>query len=132
MSVTIACVSDEEKFTGDVYSYLISELQKRKGPEESKNLQVSAELVRLDESNKEIQIDTFIPKELIKHILQSFLKSDPIRFKDYDVVEFGDAFTIGRILDPSKRDMFSCEICGFFTPYAEELQTHRMTHYGIG
>jgi hypothetical protein len=128
----IACISDEEKFAGDVYNYLISELQKQKDLDQSKNLKVNADLIKLDESNKEIQIDTSIPKEIIKQILQSFLKSDPVKFKDYDVVEFGDAFTIGRILDPSKRDMFSCEICGFFTPYAEELQTHRMTHYGIG
>ncbi|MGI0035991.1 MAG: hypothetical protein ACRD98_08990, partial [Nitrososphaera sp.] len=66
-----------------------------------------------------------MPREMIKWILESFLKSNPSRFKEYRVIELGNTFTIGRILHPSQMEMSTCEICGFFTPYSEELQTHR-------
>lgn len=69
---------------------------------------------------------------MIKWILESYLKSNASKFKDYKVIEFGDAFTIGRLLPLLQMEMQTCEICGFFTPYAEEIQTHRMTHFGIG
>ena len=129
----ITCVSDEEAFAKDVYDYMYSELEKQRQFEESKNLRIERELVRLVEDDNEIQIDqrTLVPKGMIKQILQSFLKSNPARFKDYDVIEFGDTFTIGRVLPPSQMEMLTCEICGFFTPYLEELHTHRMTHFGV-
>jgi hypothetical protein len=129
----ITCVSDDEGFANDVYENLFSELEKQSQLEEGKDLRVARELVRYVADDNQIQIDrsALVPKEMIKWILQTFLRSDTTRFKDYDVIEFGGAFTIGRILHPSKMEMFSCEICGFFTPYSEELYTHRMTHFGI-
>jgi len=113
---------------------LFSRLEKQKQFEDGKNLQITKELIRFVDVDKAIHIDndTLVPMGMIKWVLDSFLKSDTVRFKDHDVIEFGDTFTIGKILDPSKKEFLSCEICGFFTPYTEELHTHRMTHYGLG
>lgn len=128
----ITCVSDDDNFAKEVYDYLLCELEKQEQFKESKGLRVSPELVKLAEDNEiHVDSDTLAPSGMIKWILQSFLDSDPTRFKGYGVIEFGDTFTIGRILDQSKMEMSACEICGFFTPYSGELYTHRMTHFGI-
>ena len=133
VEIIIACVSDEAAFPSGVYNYLLSELAKQNHLEEGRLIRVNPELITLDPIENEIHIDssTNIPRGMVKWILQSFLDEDATKFKDYGVVEFGGAFMIGRILDPSKMEMYTCEICGFFTPYSEEIQTHRMTHFGI-
>ena len=130
----VTCVSNDDSFATEVYEYLFSKLEKQKQFEDGKNLQITKELIRFVDEDNAIHIDndTLVPTGMIKWILDSFLKSDTVRFKDHDVIEFGDTFTIGKILDPTKQELLSCEICGFFTPYAEELHTHRMTHYGLG
>ena len=129
----IACVSDEEDFAKAVYDYLYAELEKQKKFASSRNLHVTPEVIILTADNNEIHVDAAagVPKGMLKSILESYLKSNSPKFNEYGVIEFGDAFTIGRILHPSKMEMLTCEICGFFTPYIEELQTHRMTHFGI-
>ncbi|GEM_PF-3192975 len=131
--ITIACVSENDGFAREVYDYLYSELEKQRQFEDSKDIRVSKELITLLEDTKEIHIDcdTLIPMGMIKWVLQSFLESDPARFKDHDVVELGDSFTIGPVLHPSKMEMYTCELCGFFYAHEEELYTHRTTHLGI-
>lgn len=131
--ITVVCVSSEEDFAKGVYDYLYAHLEKLTQFEEGKDLQVTPDRIMLDADSGEIHIELALgaPKNIIKCILESYLKSDPSRFKDYGVIEFGDAFTIGRILHPSQMEMLICEICGFFTPYSAELYTHRMTHFGI-
>ena len=130
----ITCISDDETFADRVYGYLLSELERHSQLNEGKNFRISADLIKLIQPDNEIHMEQSaqIPTSLIKGILQSFLKQDSAKYKGYDVIEFGGQFTIGRVLHPSEMDMFTCEICGFFTPYSEELQTHRMTHFGIG
>lgn len=132
--IVITCVSNDETFAKEIYDYLFSKLEKQKQFEDGKNLRITTELIKFVAQDSEIRIhhDTLVPMGMIKWTLESFLKSDPVRFKDHDVIEFGDTFTIGKLLDPSKAELLACEICGFFTPYAEELHTHRMTHYGLG
>jgi hypothetical protein len=129
----ITCVSDELAFANNVYEHLYEQLERQKQFEETKDILVTRELVRLDADNNQIHVDatSHVPKGMIKQILESYLKLDPSKFKDYGVIEFGDTFTIGRILHPSQMEMLTCEICGFFTPYSAELYTHRMTHFGI-
>jgi hypothetical protein len=146
-SLIITCISDDSiQFAKEVYDYLYSKLEQQKAQftEESKGLNVAQDLITLHVREKgegeqaggeesQIRVDRLanIPKGMIKWILESFLKSNPSRFKDYEVIELGETFTIGRVLSPSKMEMLTCEICGFFTPYSEELYTHRMTHFGI-
>ena len=129
----ITCVSDELAFANNVYGHLYEQLERQKQFEGTKDILVTRELVRLDADNNQIHVDatSHVPKGMIKQILESYLKLDPSKFKDYGVIEFGDTFTIGRILHPSQMEMLTCEICGFFTPYSAELYTHRMTHFGI-
>lgn len=133
--IIITCVSDIPDFAADVYDYLNSELERQKVLEEGKHFQISKESVRVNLEENQIYVDrsTLVQNGLIKLILQSFLKSNPTKFKDYDVFEIADTFTIGKVLDLSKSDaiMHTCEICGFFTPYSEEIYTHRMTHFGL-
>jgi len=132
-NVSITCISDEDGIAREVYDYLYSKLEQQKQFEEGKDLKINRDLITLVEDENQICLDraTLVPNGMIKWILQSFLKTNPTRFKDYDIIEIGDTFTIGRILHPSKMEMLTCEICGFFTPYTEELYTHRMTHFGI-
>lgn len=130
--IVISCVGSDE-FAREVYDYLYSGLESQKKFEGSRAMLVSSELVLL--AGDEIHIDhkSLVPKGMIKWILESFLKSDPSRFKDHRVIEFGDTFTVGAVIDPAKVEgMHTCDFCGYFTPYAEELHTHRMTHYGFG
>jgi hypothetical protein len=129
----ITCISDKEGFAKDVYEYLYAELEKQKQFEESKNLRVTSGLVRLLPDNNEIHIDegTQVPKGMIKWILEQYIKSNATRFKDYGVIEFGDTFTVGKLLPATKMGIYSCEICSYSTPYPEEIYTHRMTHFGL-
>ena len=129
----IVCVSDEEAFAHDVYEYLFGKLEKQKRIEETKHILVTPEHIRFVADDKQIHVDATsrVPNGMIKWILESYLKSDPSRFKEYGVIEFGDTFTISRILHPEQMEMLTCEICGFFTPYSAELYTRRMTHFGI-
>jgi hypothetical protein len=132
-AILITCVSDEQAFAHEVYQHLYEQLERQRQFEESKDILVSHQHVRLDADNNQIHLDvaSHVPKGMIKWILESYLKANPTKFKDYGVIEFGDTFTIGRILHPSQMEMLTCEICGFFTPYSTELYTHRMTHFGI-
>jgi hypothetical protein len=129
--LVITCVSDLEGFAQEVYDHLYSALEKQRQFEDGRSLQVDRDLVTM--TGNEIQVDgrTNAPAGMVKWVLESFLKENKDRFKDYTVIEFGDALTIGKVLPPSKMDLSTCEICGFFTPYSEELQTHRMTHFGL-
>ena len=130
---TITCVSDEETFTDDVYNHLYEQLEKQSHFEQGEDIVVTPELVKLEADDNQIHVDatSHVPRQMIKWILESYLKSSPSKFNDYGVIEIGDTFTIGRILNPSQMEMLTCEICGFFTPYSAELYTHRMTHFGI-
>lgn len=129
----ITCISDDQTFVQDVYEHLNGQLEKQTNLEESEDFFVTPELVSLDIDKNQIHVDarSRVLMGMIKRILGSYLRSNPSRFKDYDVIEFGDALNIGRISHPSQMEMLTCEICGFFTPYSEELHPHRMTHFGI-
>jgi hypothetical protein len=141
--IIITCTSDDKGFANEVYDFLYSELDKQKQFEDGKKLEVKKEFINLiieeDAENKnnnlyEIHIDdhAHIPKGMVNWILQSFLKSDPNRFKEYDVIEFDNTFTIGKVINLSNVEgVHTCEICGFFTPYEEELYTHRLTHFNV-
>lgn len=94
-------------------------------------MRIDRELVKLEGEEIVVDFRTGVPRGMVKWALESFLRENGEKFKDYRVVEFGDSVTIGRILPSSEMELHSCEICGFFTPYAEELQTHRMTHFGV-
>ena len=127
----ITCISDDERFASEVYEYLFSTLEKQRQFEEGKDIRVDKHLVALLDNEIKLDSSAMVPKGMVKWALESFLQQDKEKFKDYGVIEFGDGFTIGKILPASKMEMLTCEICGFFTPYAAELTTHRMTHFGI-
>ncbi len=129
--LTIVCISDLDGFAAKVYDYVYPLLEKQTSFDAGSDMQISRESVQLE--GEEIRVDpkSHVPRVMVKWALESFLQENKAEFKDYGVVEFGDSFTIGRILPASEMEMQTCEICGYFTPYREELQTHRMTHFGV-
>lgn len=129
--LVVTCISDYEGFASQVYDHLLAMLQRQQAFDEGKHLRVDRQLVRLAENEILVNRETNVPIKMVKWALESFLESNRDKFKDYGVIEFGDALTIGRVLHPSKMDMRTCEICGFFTPHEGEVETHRMTHFGL-
>ena len=107
--IVVSCAGDSD-LAKDLYDYLYSKTK-------------DVELVE-----DEIEIDK-VDKKLIAVLLNSFVKSNDGP-KDYSVIEFGNTFTVGIAIRPEKVGMHTCELCGYFTPYQEELYTHRMTHIG--
>jgi hypothetical protein len=129
----ITCISNEESFGKEVYEYLYSELEKQQQYEEGKELRITSALIMFVAESNEIHIDESakVPNGMIKWILERYIKSNPARFEDYDIIQFGDTFTIGKLLPAREMGLYSCEICSYSTPYQEELYTHRMMHYGL-
>ncbi len=129
-NLVIACVSDQESFAKHVYDELLAILERQREEKEGKLLKLDKELIALDGDEITVHESAGVPREMVKWALESLVRRDPEKFKGYQVIEFGDSITIGRVLDPSKMEMATCEISGYFTPYEGELQTHRMTHFG--
>jgi len=132
----INCISGDSTFTKEVYDYLYTGLEKQRAFEDSKDIRISKELITIsEEDNSQIYIDrsALVPNGMIKWILQSYLKTNPAKFKDFDVIEIANTFTIGRILHPSKIEelLLTCDMCSYITPYEEQLLLHRMTHGNV-
>jgi hypothetical protein len=114
--IVISCAGDSA-LARDIYDYARSSVNDTK-------------YILLDED--EIGIDrSLISRETIKQILESFVKSNPERLKDYQVVESGDTFVVAIVVEPSKMvGLLACEMCGYFTPYPEEMFVHKRMHAG--
>ena len=108
--IIVSCAGDSD-LAKHLYGYLYSKMK-------------GVELVE-----DEIEIDGKAAKKVVAELLNSFVKSND-GLKDYSVIEFGNTFTVGIAIRPEKVGMHTCELCGYFTPYQEELYTHRMTHLG--
>lgn len=127
--IIISCAGDAE-FAKGVYGYIYSYLEDQQKSKEGQNMRIGKGLISLLGDEIHIDSNSHVPKKKIKWILESFLKSDPERFKEYGIIEFGNTFTIAVVLRPSNIEgLHTCEFCGYFTPYPEELYTHRMIHY---
>lgn len=129
----ITYVSDDGgQFAKEVYDYLHSKLAGQ-GIEAISAPDAITLHVGSEEGGDQIHIDRSvgIPQEMVKNTLKSYLASDPARFKDYEVIELGETFTIGRVLPTSEMEMLTCEICGFFTPYSAELYTQDDAFWGM-
>lgn len=129
--LVITCVSDVEGFARQVYDYLYPLLERQQKANEGRDLKINRELVSLAEDEILLDSRSMVPNGMVKWALESFLRENRERFGDYRVIELGDSFTIGKVMEPSRMELVSCEICGYFTPFPEELQTHRMTHFGV-
>ena len=121
----ITCVSTDESFPKVVFNHLLEELQTQMGTKRGHRLEITPQTATLKANEIQLRESSHVPKGLAKKVLESFLKSDPSAYKDYSVIEFGDTFTLGPVLPI---DTLSCEFCGYFTQYPEDLYTHRMTH----
>jgi hypothetical protein len=113
--IIVSCAGDA-KLANDVYEYLSSKKVEGLVLVDAAEIDVEAGDDKAGKKNK-----------VIASLLNSFIKSRA-DLKDYSVIEFGDSLIIGIELRPEKVGMHSCEFRGYFTPYQEELYTHRMTH----
>lgn len=89
--IIITCISSEKGFAKEVYDYLYIELEKQANFEEGKDLHIISQLVRwLPDSNQIVIEDSAkVPDGMVKWILKRLLKSDPAKFKDFGVIQFG-------------------------------------------
>lgn len=128
--IIVTCVSEGNEFAQEVLRYLTAALTDEKVFGGS-GFRMTPDMFSLQEQEIQISADSGVPKDAVKYVLERFLKSDQERFKGFTLIEFGDTFTVGRQLGvDASVGLETCEICGYFTPYAEELYTHRMTHLG--
>jgi hypothetical protein len=126
--VVIACISEDGSFVKTVFDYLFEKLRDHGNTDSKRWLDITSENVRLECNEILVSGRSNAPKALIKRVLESLLKSDPEKYKDYQVIEFGDSFTVGPVLPI---DALTCEFCGYFTLFSEDLNTHRMTHLAV-
>lgn len=120
VEIVISCAGDSA-LAKNVYDYTCSSV---KGLASA-----NTEYISLDEDEIGIDHKSLIPKKTIRQILDSFIKSNPDRLKDYQVVESGDIFIVGIAVEPSKMDgLLTCEFCGYFTPHPEDLFVHKRMH----
>lgn len=114
--MVISCAGDSA-LARDIYDYTRSS--------------VDTEYISLDEDEIGIDRKSQITRETVKQILESFVKSNPERLKDYQVVESGDTFVVAIVVEPSQMvGLITCEMCGYFTPYPEEMLVHKRMHAG--
>ena len=130
--IIITCISDNEHFTNEVHRYLYDDLTNHNQNEPDDVFEIDSDTFVLDGNEIHVSKASPVPKEVIKIILESLLNSDPEKFRDYMVIEFGDTITVGRaVMGYSVEGMFVCEICGYFTPYEGEVPSHRLTHLRV-
>ncbi|MGI0047912.1 MAG: hypothetical protein ACREAW_00070 [Nitrososphaera sp.] len=115
--IVISCAGDSA-LARDIYDYARSRVN-------------GTEYISLDEDEIGIDRKSQLPRETVKKILESFVKSNPKRLKDYQIVESGDTFVVAIVVEPSKMvGLITCEMCGYFTPYPEEMLVHKRMHAG--
>jgi hypothetical protein len=115
--IVISCAGDSA-LARDIYDYARSRVN-------------GTEYISLDEDEIGIDCKSQIPRETVKQILESFVESNPERLKDYQVVESGDTFVVAIVVEASKMvGLLACEMCGYFTPYPEEMFVHKRMHAG--
>ena len=130
--IVITCISDNEHFADEVSRYLYDDLTNHNQNEPDDVFEIDSDTFVLDGNEIHVSKESPVPKEVIKIILETLLNSDPEKFHDYMVIEFGDTITIGRaVMGYSVEGMFVCEICGYFTPYEGEVPSHRLTHLRV-
>ncbi len=78
----------------------------------------------------EIEIDRAelkLTDEEVKMLLDSFLQSNP-ELEGYKVIKFENIYTVGIPPENAKLELLTCEMCGYTTPFYEELYAHRWAH----
>jgi hypothetical protein len=109
-SVIINCAGDGD-LARDLYNSLVSKLG-------------AAGILLVED---EIEVDGSTKKE-IRNILDLYIGSDE-KLEKHSILEFDNTFTVGIFIEPHKVGMITCEFCAYYTPYEEEMRSHKFTHY---
>jgi len=116
--ITVSCAGDGQ-LAAEIYGHLCSK--------------ASAGYISLVEDEIEIDHKSALTRDAVRQILESFISSNSERLKNYQVVESGDIFVVGIVAETSKVDgLLTCEFCGYFMPYPEDLFVHKRMHAGGG
>lgn len=120
-TITVSCAGDSQ-LAAEIYNHLCSKVGK-----------ADTGYISLVEDEIGIDRRSTLTKDAVRQILDSFVRSNPERLKNHQVIESGDIFVVGIVAEPSKVDaLLTCEFCGYFTPYQEDLFIHKRMHAGGG
>ena len=116
-SVVVNCAGDSE-LARKINDYLVSKIAHPN----------DAIYISLLEDEVEIVLEKLRPsKDVIRTLLESFIKSNPELVDRYSITEFENIFVVG--IQKSLDEMVvNCEICGYIASSKEDLIVHKRTH----
>ena len=127
--ITLSCAADTE-LAKDICDYLCSKAGSVSEEAEGGKAIVIGEFVSLTEDEIQSDQKSQLTKKAIRLVLESFIRSHSERMKGYEIVESGDVFIVAVVIKPLKlNELLTCEFCGYFTPYEEDLFIHKKMHY---
>jgi len=115
MSIIINCAGDTS-LAERIYEHILSKTR------------LNTEFVSIRED--EIEIDdkrSNLTNNDMKNLLEEYLRLNA-ELKDYSATQFGNLFTVGIVSPDLKNELLTCEMCGYTTPFFEELFAHRRAH----
>jgi hypothetical protein len=118
-SLLINCVGDNE-LAKKIKDYLVGKITAQSSD--------SSVHISLVEDEIEIIPEKFgISKDIIRNLLNSFIKSNPELADYYSITEFENIFVVG--IQKSLDEMVAnCEICGYIAASEDDLIIHKRTH----
>lgn len=127
--ITISCAADTE-LAIEIYDYLSSKAESVLEAADAGKARVDSEFISLTEDEIQIDQKSQLSKKAIRIVLESFIRSHSERMKGYEIVESGDVFIVAVVINPWRvNELLTCEFCGYFTPYEEDLFIHKKMHY---
>jgi hypothetical protein len=116
-SLVVNCAGDSE-LARKIHDYLVSKIAHPN----------DAIYISLLEDEVEIVPEKLgLSKDIIRTLLNSFIKSNPELADRYSITEFENIFVVG--IQKSLDEMVvNCEICGYVASSEEDLIIHKRTH----
>jgi hypothetical protein len=116
-SLVVNCAGDSE-LARQIHDYLVSKIAHPN----------DAIYISLLEDEVEIVPEKLgLSKDIIRTLLNSFIKSNPELADRYSITEFENIFVVG--IQKSLDEMVvNCEICGYVASSEEDLIIHKRTH----
>ena len=123
---TISCAHDND-LAKQIYEYISSEANIKRTVGQN---HFSAEHLSLIEDEIAIHKDSLVTLKDARIILESFVEANGDRMKDYHIIESIDMLIVSKIMMPTNvvDGMLTCDYCGYFTPYWEDLFNHKIMH----
>jgi hypothetical protein len=123
---TISCAHDND-LAKQIYAYTSSEANFKQIVVQNS---LSAEHLSLVEDEITVQEDSLVTLKDARVILELYIKANRDRMKDYHIIESVGILIVSKIMMPTDvvDGMLTCDFCGYFTPYWEDLSNHKIMH----